>query len=183
MNSSPSEALSRYWQVRTNYNPEPVIALALQEGLVASRKSAESALDAVLQLLSCHAESPHMQIPFVFAGGEVYGMYTALRTCHGTDFDTFCLNQFGVCHHHLLLDGIPGTQTDVSGGVIYTLGQLEGHFVDELSYMLHGWIAKNDNNHLRVCALIWAKSWKHEMFFVTPQAMSSLASRWTQFVE
>ncbi len=183
MNSSPSDALERYWQVRTKYNAEPLFESALKAGLVASRKSAERALDSVLQVLACHAESTYPEIAFVLANGEVYGMYEALRKHHEKGFDAFCYNLFGVAHHHLLLSKVHTTPLDVSGGMIYTLGQLEGQYVDDLSFMLREWVDRSHEDHLRPCALIWSKNSFAEMFFPTPQALTSLSSRWTQFVD
>lgn len=170
-------------KVRKDFNDELIIEFALKEGLAACRESAKSAMDAVLQLLACHAESEQMEIAFVFANGEVYGMYSALRNCFGQNFDAFCYDQFGVLHHHLLLSDVSFTHMDVDGGTIYTLGQLEGHFEKKLSPMLHDWVKRREENHLRACALIWSKSWAGEMFSVSPHSLTRLASRWTQFVD
>ncbi len=182
MNSRPSDALELYWQVKTKYNAEPLFEFCLEKGLVASRKSAECALDSVWQILACHAESPHPETAFVLAHGEVYGMYEALRKYH-KNFDAFCYNLFKVAHHHVLLREVDNAPLDLSDGMIYTIGQLEGQYVDDLSFMLHEWVALRAQDDLQPCALIWSKRSFGEMFFPTSGALAHLNSRWAQFVE
>lgn len=183
MNGQVSEALQRFWKVRANFDSEPILALAMRNGLASNMVSAHVAIESVLQLLCSHAESPQIGTPFVFASGEVYGVYHAIRLHFGNNFDGWCHAEFDTCHHHLLLRDIASSQPDVQAGLAYTLGQLDGQFGNELSAALCYWLERHENNQLHPCALIWAKTWKGEMFDPSPHAVTKLCDRWIQYQE
>lgn len=183
MNGHASDALERFWKVRTTFDPEPVLALALEKGLAANKSQGYDSINSVLQILCSHAESPHLGTPFVFASGEIYSMYEALRLQYSAYFDDWCLEEFGVSHHHLLLRDVPTMQPDVQSGMVYTLGQLEGQFSSELTQSLCQWLGRHDNGNYRPCALIWGKSWKHEQFFLSARGVTALCDRWNHYVE
>ena len=182
MDEKIPEALARYWQVRSALNVEPIITFAKQRGLVSNTTDAYSALDGIFQILASHAESPHLEIPFVLARGDIYTMYLTLRRFYQQEFDKFCYDTFELCHHYLPLDGISLTQHVAERGIAYTSTQLTEQFGDDISIKLHDWILSCQHTPLQPCALIWTKKWRYEMFLPTPSEIAHLCNRWVEYV-
>ena len=177
----------RFWKIRTTFDPEPILEYGLNKGLLNEQNNAYYAIDSVLQLLCVQAESAHISVPFVLPAGEIHDMYVILNNFHQAKnpfgFDMFCRKHFQLHYHYHKFEPHKSDLIDVAAGCIYTAGQLEGAFPIELSELLQTRISENPEYKQSAAAMIWAKSWQHEMFQPTTHALTRLSSRWTQLVD
>ena len=187
MKSKLNDAELRYLDIRTNLKPELMIAHALKNNFVPDSATAYEAFNGLMQLLCCHAEARHVDVPFLIPEGHIYGMYLALRNYETASpsffFDTFCRKMFQVQHHYCAPQQAQNARIDVGAGVIYTIGQLEAAFPEGLTPLLTEFARKYRYQVPQACAFFWKKAWQYEKFEPAPHALCLLSSRWTRFVD
>ena len=91
--SDESSALSKYWEINSDYNYIPLLAFALKHKHFATEKEAHCALKGLQQWHACHLHPTTSQAPMVMLRGPIALMYDTMVK-HG-DYDRFCLRYFG----------------------------------------------------------------------------------------
>lgn len=177
MSNAISDALTRYWEViqMPEFKRELFVPQAYE------------GLSALLQILSCLAESDRYEVPFILPNDEALFMYIGLVQMYSNKevtFEDFCHKHFGLYFHFHQLDesGLTSVEVLEAGGDVYTLGQLQADFDTELSSLASSWAEQWIHGKLKPGAIIWGRARKSEM---TPTQYSSLLkiiNRWNGLV-